>query len=100
MVLQPPAGLGRVKSQGLLQKIHSDRCSGLGGASLFVSGCGAKCVGLYAALWAKNCSTVILIVPLTDSMTNHLHTTGLTFPICEKLTNSFVFQTDSIKISQ
>lgn len=57
--------------------------------------------------WTVHCTVgeelpyvMILIVPLTDSMTNHLHTTGLTFSICEKLTNSFVIQTDSIKISQ
>jgi len=33
-------------------------------------------------------------------MTNHLNITGLTLSTCENLTNSFVCQIDSVKISQ
>lgn len=42
---------------------------------------------------------MILIFPVTDSMTYHLHIIGLIFPTCEKLTNSFICQIDTIKIS-
>lgn len=43
---------------------------------------------------------MILTFLVTESMTNHLHITGLTLPTCEKLTNSFICQIDSVKISQ
>lgn len=43
---------------------------------------------------------MILVFPVTGSMTNRLHIIGLIFPTYEKLANSFICQIVSVKISQ
>lgn len=55
---------------------------------------------VYSAAGQESLRVMILVFPVTESMTNHLQITGLIFPTCEKLANSFICQIVSVKISE